>query len=310
LAMATPKRKVMISLQCKTMGESSVKLKDFLEKNGLEVWLCMEMAGGESYRDSIVDAIDAADFVVIMLNNEWALSGECTDEYNYAKRLNLTSYETGKSARPDPRRPVFVPIAYNNLDWNAHKHVRLLSSSTNMIVHDGLNLNEGNFDKTMTSVMTSIQKAFSSAPGSTPTPAAAAPKAAAPAAAAKPAAKAAAPAKAKAAAKPAARRVVDDDDDDQAGEAENDEEQEEVVEEQEEVVEEQDDEEQAGEAENDEDEEAGEAENDDDDEVEEDEEGNEEDDEDSDNTRVTKKKKHQKHMNALEKLMKKLKGHK
>ena len=127
---------VMVSLHCSSMAPSAKKLKLYLESRGIIVWVCTEMSGGESYRDSIVDAIDRANVVIIMLNNQWALSGECQDEYNYAKRLNLTSYESGRSERDQPRLPVFCPIAFKNLNWNAHKHVRLLSANTNFIVHD------------------------------------------------------------------------------------------------------------------------------------------------------------------------------
>ena len=131
---------VMISLHCASMASSAKKLKEYLESRGMVVWVCIEMSGGENYRDSIVDAIDRAEVVVIMLNEEWALSGECQDEYNYAKRLNLTSYESGRSERGQARLPVFCPIAFKNLNWGSHKHVRLLAANTNFIVHDGDNL--------------------------------------------------------------------------------------------------------------------------------------------------------------------------
>jgi len=250
-------------------------------------------------------------FFIIMLNNEWALSGECVDEYNLAKRMNLTSYETNKVKRPEPRRPVFIPIAYSNLDWNAHKHVRLLAASTNMIPHNGLNLKEGDFQSTMNTVLASIQKVIqmAGAPGASTPAAAATPAPAAPAA------------KAKAA-------VVEED---QAGEAENDEEEEEAPQEEED--------DQAGEAENDEEEEeaprrkqkpkravkkryqeeeeeeenneedddqAGEAENEE--EEEEEQQNDDEEEEDDEEAKAKKKKKHSANMKALAKLMKKLKG--
>jgi hypothetical protein len=47
--------------------------------------------GGAEYREEIAKAVDNASVMVLMLNEEWALSRECLDEYSYAKRLNLTS---------------------------------------------------------------------------------------------------------------------------------------------------------------------------------------------------------------------------
>ena len=56
----------MISLHCGTMAESASKLKTYLESRGMIVWVCMEMSGGESYRDSIVDALDRAEVIAIL----------------------------------------------------------------------------------------------------------------------------------------------------------------------------------------------------------------------------------------------------
>ena len=71
-----------------------------------------------NYRLSSFKKVELSDIfslrqvVIIMLNEQWALSGECQDEYNYAKRLNLTSYESGRSERGQPRLPAFCPIAF------------------------------------------------------------------------------------------------------------------------------------------------------------------------------------------------------
>ena len=59
---------VMISLHCSSMASSARKLKEYLESCGMVVWVCTEISGGENYHDSIVDAIDRAEVVVIMLN--------------------------------------------------------------------------------------------------------------------------------------------------------------------------------------------------------------------------------------------------
>lgn len=63
------------------------------EDQGFSIFLCVDMSGGEQYRNAIVHAASACTYFIILLNQEWGLSGECEDEYNLAKRKNLTSHE-------------------------------------------------------------------------------------------------------------------------------------------------------------------------------------------------------------------------
>ena len=72
---------VMISLQVKSMQKSALYLRDILEQKGLSVWLCVEMSGGDQYRTEIVHAIKTCKVFLPLINNAWALSGECEDEY-------------------------------------------------------------------------------------------------------------------------------------------------------------------------------------------------------------------------------------
>jgi len=119
---------LMISLHVRTMAQVASELKEQIEKNfNAHVWICTNMTGGQNYRDEIVKAIDKAYAVILLVNNDWAESAECEDEYNYAKRLNLTS-------KHNPRKPLLLPIAFPDLDWQKRSHVRLLMSSTNAIV--------------------------------------------------------------------------------------------------------------------------------------------------------------------------------
>mmetsp|Transcript_45449 Transcript_45449/g.106283 ORF Transcript_45449/g.106283 Transcript_45449/m.106283 type:complete len:371 (+) Transcript_45449:170-1282(+) len=83
-----------------------------------------------------------------LINDAWARSGECKDEFNLAKRLNLTSTEMGRTREGDPRLPVILPIAFSDLDWDAHSHVQLLAASTNFLVHGTKNLEAGDFEAT------------------------------------------------------------------------------------------------------------------------------------------------------------------
>lgn len=121
--MSTPTCDVMISLHCASMTQSALSLKTYLgsfslftvhfangfvfhilriptpytESFGLSIFVCMEMNGGAQFRNEIVSAVDSCKFFVILLNEQWALSGECEDEFSLAKRMNLTSHETKRT---------------------------------------------------------------------------------------------------------------------------------------------------------------------------------------------------------------------
>jgi len=119
---------LMISINVRTLGEVAKELKTLIEDQlNAKVWICVDMTGGQNYRDEIVKAIDKAFAVILLVNNDWAESAECEDEYNYAKRLHLTS-------KSDPRKPFIIPVAFPDLDWQKRSHIRLLMSSTNAIV--------------------------------------------------------------------------------------------------------------------------------------------------------------------------------
>lgn len=80
--------------------------------------MCVDdLHGGEDFRDEIVLAVKKSSVFIPLLNDEWGASGECKDEFNFAKRRNLT---TGK--------PVFVPIAFKNLNWSKYPHIELLAA--------------------------------------------------------------------------------------------------------------------------------------------------------------------------------------
>ena len=148
---------VMISLHVGSMAQSAGQLKTYLEELGLKVWICtVDLGGGEDFRDSIVEAVKSAKVFLPLINEEWALSGECKDEYNLAKRLNLTSHERGRTDRKDHRLPIIMPIAFSGLRWDAHSHVELLAANTNFIVHDKETLECGRVEPTMNAVALSM----------------------------------------------------------------------------------------------------------------------------------------------------------
>lgn len=101
---------------------------------GVQVWICTSsLEAGSNFRDEIVHAIKACRVVVPLINNDWASSGECYDEFSLAKRRNLTSHESGRTVHPQARLPAIVPLAFPSLDWERFPHVELLAATTNFL---------------------------------------------------------------------------------------------------------------------------------------------------------------------------------
>jgi len=147
---------VMISLHVGTMRESAQILASVLEKYGINVWICVNLLGGLDYRHEITEAVKRSNVMILLMNENWASSGECNDEFALAKRLNLTSHESGRTPRTSPRLPILLPIAFKDLEWGAHDHVQLLASSTNFIVHDYKNLTSGSVSQTLNTILLSL----------------------------------------------------------------------------------------------------------------------------------------------------------
>jgi hypothetical protein len=88
---------VMISINVKSMAKSAARLKTWLEAHGVKVWVCtVNLSGGQDFREGIVHAAKRCAVFMPLINDAWARSGECKDEFNLAKRLNLTSTEMGR----------------------------------------------------------------------------------------------------------------------------------------------------------------------------------------------------------------------
>eukprot|EP00741_Cyanophora_paradoxa_P005093 tig00000857_g4935.t1 len=151
---------VMLSINVRSMAASAGKLKALLQASGYSVWVCTDaIAGGAEYRDAIVSAVKRCRVFLPLINDAWASSGECKDEYSFAKRLNLTSHERGLTTPPEPRRPVMLPVSFPDLDWGAYPHVELLAASTNFIVHDGADLAGGSAEQTFAQILEALAAA-------------------------------------------------------------------------------------------------------------------------------------------------------
>ena len=148
ISMGSTKPLVMLSLQVSSMKAFAHKLADLLRTNGYDVWICTQsMTGGATWRREIVKAVKNCHIFVPLINNPWAESGECEVEFNLA--FNLHTHSNSK-----PRMPIFVPVAFPDLDWSAHAHVELLAANTNFVKH------EQNDQATYNTILESCNKSF------------------------------------------------------------------------------------------------------------------------------------------------------
>jgi len=131
---------IFISLNVNSALKYAQSLQEYLKYQlGLEIFICVDMVGGTSYREQIVDAVESCLVFIPLINKDWADSAECGDEFNFARRTNLTSHKAGRTKPPQPRLPVILPIYFKGFDFLAYKDIRLLASSVNFIE---LNVND------------------------------------------------------------------------------------------------------------------------------------------------------------------------
>ena len=123
-----------ISLNVASSLKIAEALKSFLQDRYKgKVFLCTEMAGGASFRDQIVDALESCKVFIPLINSEWIDSPECLDEFNHARRLNLISHKIGKTHPPETRIPVILPVYFDGFNFLLYKETRLLASSVNFL---------------------------------------------------------------------------------------------------------------------------------------------------------------------------------
>eukprot|EP00049_Salpingoeca_infusionum_P022752 m.8580 g.8580 ORF g.8580 m.8580 type:complete len:482 (+) comp5372_c0_seq2:156-1601(+) len=142
---------VFISFNVRTTKSEAELLKAALEGYGVRVWVCTEFAGGSDFRDEIVRGIKESTVFVPLINDAWASSGECKDEFSLAKRRHLTSHESGRTKPEDYRLPGIVPVGFPDLVWDKYAHVELLAANTNFVVHGG-----GNFNDTVVAILQAL----------------------------------------------------------------------------------------------------------------------------------------------------------
>lgn len=125
---------VFISLNVASSLKFALDLKRYIEEKYVcKVFICTEMAGGASFRDQIVDALETCKVFIPLINEEWINSPECLDEFNHARRLNLISHKTKRTSPPAARLPVILPVYFDGFNFLGYKETRLLASSVNFL---------------------------------------------------------------------------------------------------------------------------------------------------------------------------------
>ena len=125
----------MISVQVGSMGPSARIVQQHLGALGIKVWVCMDMQGGDQYRDEIVSAVDQCNFFVIMCNQRWAESGECLDEFN----LFMRNVRDGLGAEVEPGDVAALTVAMTHVQHVKYTAADIDGSSVAPSLFDRLN---------------------------------------------------------------------------------------------------------------------------------------------------------------------------
>jgi len=132
----------MISFHVATMKEKVVEFAEKLRNLGYSVWICLDIAGGDAFRDSIVTNVVKCSVFLPFINEGWAKSKECLWECNIAQRRALV---TGA--------PVILPIYIGGFSWmEKYPLVYGMSCNTN-----GLALQNDDWDDVFAKLLTSLQ---------------------------------------------------------------------------------------------------------------------------------------------------------
>lgn len=132
---------VMISLNCRTMSDTAIQLKKYLQSKGFSTWICMDMDGGQAFRSEIVVAATASKVFLPLINEAWALSKECQYEYNIAQRNELTV-----------ESPVVLPVIVEEFDFKKHPSVFGMMANTNALFMTDVSAQESVFENVITSI--------------------------------------------------------------------------------------------------------------------------------------------------------------
>jgi len=105
------KKRIMISYNVSSTKHLIPQLRKALEDKYYTVWNCeTDIAAGKIFRAEIAKAALSCDFMICLINKEWAQSGECMFEYDAVQT---------RANKPDG--PVIIPVMVgNDVSW-VHK---------------------------------------------------------------------------------------------------------------------------------------------------------------------------------------------
>eukprot|EP00732_Lithocolla_globosa_P004264 Lithocolla_globosa_v1_NODE_3845_length_1566_cov_2.780940.p1 type:complete len:310 gc:universal NODE_3845_length_1566_cov_2.780940:1111-182(-) len=115
---------VFLSFHTGSSTETVKTLVKHLNEAEITTWTCLDLPPGDLFRDSIVKSIKGCKVFIMVINKQWAESGECEEEFYYAKRLN---------AKNRPRLPMLLPIVFPNLEVSDFPQVESLQAKVQML---------------------------------------------------------------------------------------------------------------------------------------------------------------------------------
>jgi len=112
-------------LQCSSSETMARELNQYIRDKGYSTWICVEMQGGNNYRDEIVVNAAGSKVLIALMNVKWADSKECRYEFNIALRANLTK-----------GFPHIIPVIMENFDWSSYPTLVGTMANTNAIFYE------------------------------------------------------------------------------------------------------------------------------------------------------------------------------
>jgi len=117
---------VMISLHCASSTQIAKNIDQYLKEQGFTTWMCLHMTAGMNYRTDIIKNASKCKAMVILLNKDWAESGECEFEANVTLRKNLVKGS-----------PSIMPLVLQEFDYEEYPLVDAIMCNTNAIFMKG-----------------------------------------------------------------------------------------------------------------------------------------------------------------------------
>jgi len=109
----------MVSFCTKTQTNFVAKLTSKLEASRIRVWNCLKIKAGEKWVDLIAQNVEDAEIFLLVIDEAWANSPECMQEFMFARQLNLQSQNV---------KPVLLPLLFE-FDFKKFAHLKMMFAS-------------------------------------------------------------------------------------------------------------------------------------------------------------------------------------